>query len=57
MNNPYDEIWERVQQFLETEEGKQLLSKIIDESLKKNNIVNISDVKIGDSAKFIMGSD
>nr|DAO57515.1 MAG TPA: hypothetical protein [Caudoviricetes sp.] len=57
MNNPYDEIWERVQQFLETEEGKQILSKIIDESLKKNNIVNISDVKIGDSAKFIMGSD
>ena len=35
MNNPYDGIWERVQQFLGTEEGKQLLSKIIDESLKK----------------------
>mgnify|MGYP007080095257 CR=1 FL=1 len=57
MNNPYDGIWERVQQFLETEEGKQLLSKIIDDGLKKNNIVNVSDVEIGDSAKFIMGSD
>ena len=46
MNNPYDGIWERVQRFLGTEEGKQLLSKIIDESLKKNNIVNVSDVEI-----------
>ena len=57
MNNPYDGIWERVQQFLETEEGKQLLSEIIDENLKKNNIVNVNDVKIGDSAKFIIGGD
>lgn len=57
MNNPYDGIWERVQQFLETEEGKQLLSKIIDDELKKNNIVNVSDVGIGNSAKFIMESD
>lgn len=57
MNNPYDGIWERVQQFLETEEGKQLLSKIIDDEPKKNNIVNVSDVEIGDSAKFIMESD
>lgn len=57
MNNPYDGIWERVQRFLETEEGKQLLSKIIDESLKKNNIANVNDVEIGDSAKFIMESD
>ena len=57
MNNPYDGIWERVRQFLETEEGKQLLSKIIDENLKKNNIVNVSDVEIGDSAKFIMEGD
>ena len=57
MNNPYDRIWERVQQFLETEEGKQLLSEIIDENLKKNNIVNVSDVEIGDSAKFIIRGD
>lgn len=57
MNNPYDGIWERVQQFLETEEGKQLLSKIIDDELKKNNIVNVSDVEIGNSAKIIMESD
>ena len=57
MNNPYDGIWERVQQFLGTEEGKQLLSKNIDESLKKNNIVNVNDVEIGDSAKFIIGGD
>lgn len=57
MNNPYDGTWERVQRFLETEEGKQLLSKIIDESLKKNNIVNVNDVEIGDSAKFIIEGD
>lgn len=57
MNNPYDGIFERVQQFLETEEGKQLLSKIIDDELKKNNIVNVSDVEIGDSEKFIIGGD
>lgn len=57
MNNPYDGIWKRVQQFLKTEEGKQLLSKIIDDEPKKNNIVNVSDVEIGDSAKFIMESD
>ena len=47
MNNPYDGIWERVQQFLETEEGKQLLSKIIDESLK--NLVSAEDVLAGDA--------
>ncbi len=57
MNNPYDGIWERVQRFLETEEGKQFLSKIIDDELKKSNIVNVSDVEIGDSAKFIIGGD
>ena len=57
MNNPYDEIFERVERFLETEEGKQRLSEIIGESLKKSNFVNYNDVEIGDSMKFVMESD
>lgn len=53
MNNSFDEfngLYERINQFLKTEEGIQLLNKIVNERLK--NFVSVKDVSVGDSAKF-----
>lgn len=53
MNNSFDEfneLYKKVNQFLKTEEGIQLLNKVVDERLK--DFVSVEDVLAGDSAKF-----
>lgn len=53
MNNSFDEfngLYERINQFLKTEEGIHLLNKIVNERLK--NFVSVKYVSVGDSAKF-----